>query len=418
MNVGRLFATVEAQGLTDTRRQALALQVADAMACLALAARTGEAVHLLELQKSDGGSLCRRAAAAAAIIRLSECDPIHVPSCLTPTAIVVPVAVLLSPDGETFSFAVRLGTAVGLWIAESVGGVRALEHGVWPTLLAAPAMASAAASVALGLDAERTSHAVALAISGSSGRLGRPAGMPSGRWLVMADAVSRGIRAASAAAAGFKGDPGLLGEQWIAAQGSASVVPAEPDADAILRVGLKPYVGARQGMNALAALIELLAEAEAAPVERVEVELPADCLPVVTRPILDGDRLSRIANLGDRIVAATADPNVLLDPEGPPPAPASTRVSAPAIAVKSGDLPVVEGSWPARVRMLAGGRWKEVQKLHCPGDAGNFDSQTAVVARKLSALPPQQRSVVEPLVEAMHPDLILKHAREVLDNLL
>src|SRR6267154_56676 len=70
------------------------LHVKDTVAAFFAGVRTkeGEALSALYGGRVD---LSERIAAAASIARLSECDDIHLPSCVTPGAVVVPVAIAL-----------------------------------------------------------------------------------------------------------------------------------------------------------------------------------------------------------------------------------------------------------------------------------------------------------------------------------
>ena len=166
------------------------------------------------------------AAAASAIARLSECDDIHLASCVTPGSVVIPVALAFAgkSGGEDFNRAVAAGYAAGIDLGMGIGGARALASGVWPTLVAAPLMAAVTASCAQDHDAGQLAHAMALALGGASGRLGRPAGTPSGRWFALAEAVAKGIRASEAAGRGFQGDLALISEQWLNAQAGHDAV--------------------------------------------------------------------------------------------------------------------------------------------------------------------------------------------------
>src|SRR4029079_1245545 len=155
----------------------------------------GQALSAYYSRRNDPAEI---AAGAAAIARLSECDDIHLPSCVTPGAAVIPVALAFAGGcgEEQFQRAIATGYAAGLTLGVGIGGAKALGNGVWPSLLAAPAMAAVTAACCKGLDTKRLAHAIALALAGASGRLGRPQGKPSGRWFAFAEAVSKGIRAA------------------------------------------------------------------------------------------------------------------------------------------------------------------------------------------------------------------------------
>ncbi len=176
------------------------------------------AAFLTGLRTSDGQAIaqCHRggtnraglAAAVSAIARLSECDDIHLASCMTPGAIVIPVALAYANDrgGNDFNRAVSAGYTAGIHIGAALGGAHALARGIWPTLFAAPVMAAVTTSLLSNDDLERLSHAIALAITGADGRIVNPAL----RWTSLADAVSRAIRAAESAHKGQRGDPTRL----------------------------------------------------------------------------------------------------------------------------------------------------------------------------------------------------------------
>src|ERR1700704_2030201 len=117
------------------------LHVKDTVAAFFAGVRTKEGQALGELfgRRVD---ISERVAAAASIARLSECDDIHLPSCVTPGAVVVPVALALGGgrSEDDFNRAVAAGYAAGLCLGMAIGGAKALARGVWPTLLAAPLM--------------------------------------------------------------------------------------------------------------------------------------------------------------------------------------------------------------------------------------------------------------------------------------
>jgi 2-methylcitrate dehydratase PrpD len=371
-----------------TLTRVAALHAGDALACLAAGAATDEGRALLEFYGfgSNGGEA--NPAGLAALVRMSEYDAIHVPSCLTP-AIVVPVGIALAPDIGTFVRALEISVGVGLCLAEALGGVEALERGVWPTLFAAPAMAAVATGICQGLPPEELVHAVALALAGASGRLGRPSGAPSGRWLAIGEAVEKGMRAARAASMGFRGDPSLVSGDWLRAQGATvgRLVPRSAGS-ALAAIGFKPFVAARQGMNALAAFRELAAELDAASIERVVIELPPACLQVVTRPLARGERLSRVANLALRIGVAATSPDRLFDIDAmlcP-----DDHALAFAQRVEISADPLLDAgshsSWPSRVSVRTGGRERRTicQRLEC--DAGDLVGGEAVLAEKIARL--------------------------------
>src|SRR5690606_725316 len=100
------------------------LHAADTLACLAAGAGTPEGRALAAFYEASGLQPSYAAAAgAAAIIRLTEWDDIHVPSCVTPGSVAVPVALALAGDDASFAASVCAGYCVGIALGKVVGGV-------------------------------------------------------------------------------------------------------------------------------------------------------------------------------------------------------------------------------------------------------------------------------------------------------
>jgi 2-methylcitrate dehydratase PrpD len=301
---------------------AIELHLMDTLAAFLVGAATadGQALCAFYGRRGDPAEL---AAGAAAIARASECDDIHLASCVTPGAVVIPVALALARNrtADDFHRAVAAGYAAGLSLGVGIGGAEALGSGVWPTLLAAPLMAAVTASCLAGHDCDRLAHAIALALAGASGRLGRPSGSPSGRWFSLAEAVSKGIRASAAAGQGFRGDLALVSEQWLVAQaGHKNVAMAmfEPPsrAPSVCDVGYKPFPIARQGANAIVALQRIMANGlDPRRIDTIEIFAPALNVALLTRPVQADDRLSRLSNIGYQCACAALAPTMLYDAE-------------------------------------------------------------------------------------------------------
>src|SRR5258705_7244527 len=276
------------------------LHVQDALAAFhaGIATRDGQA-----LARLYRGSLPEHAAAVAAIARASECDDIHLSSCVTPGAAVIPVALAFAKNraDADVQHAIAAGYAAGLNLGVAIGGAKALANGVWPTLLAAPLMAAVTASRLLGHDSERLAHAIALALARASGRIGRPTGTPSDRWFAFAEAVARGIRAAEAAGHGFTGDPALFSGEWLAGEAGHDAIDMaafESPVLSIAQVGFKPFPIARQAANAVVAFQRLLlAGLDPRRIDSVAIAVPAINVALLSRPLAN-DRLSRISNIG------------------------------------------------------------------------------------------------------------------------
>jgi 2-methylcitrate dehydratase PrpD len=375
-------------------RDLVNLHTVDALACLAAGAGATEGSSLLAFYHETGaGDAVSSAAGASAVIRFTEWDAIHVPSCATPDAMAVPAALIFAQDYETYARAVAAGHAVGVAFSEAVGGVSALPE-TWPGLFAAPAVAAVSAAIALGLSDEQVAQALVLSMAGSSGRNGRPSGIPSARWLVIGEATLKGIRAALAAKAGIKGDLELLSQGWMKGQAAAAVAlePNRVDPLAITRVGMKPFVSARQGVNAIQAFRYLLEKGvDPDAVGSVEVFLPPVAVPVVSRPLAADDRLSTIAHLGLQLGIAAFEPGRLMDVDRARPFDADALAFAKRVKITVDDTLVREG-WPARVVVSENGQAHEaVWPQSCGEDAQamldrKIESLSAVTAQQLQRL--------------------------------
>lgn len=393
---------LHARAVTELAAGRTGLHVADALAAFQAGRRTAEGQALWRFYAGRAGGSEREcrvclAAAASAVIRMTECDDIHLSSCVTPGAVVVPVALALNEDASRLHPAIDAGYSVGIAIGEGLGGPAALEQGVWPTLLAAPAMAAATAAISVGLDRHRTAHAMSLALAGWSGRLGRPAGVPSGRWLLLGEAVLKGCHAAFAAANGFKGDPGLLAAGWLEAQGAPTTdeggLPQRLRPAAAARVGFKPFVTARQGANAVAAFQAILTKlGTTRTIKHVEVGLPPANLAVATRPLASADRLSTIANVGFQIACAALRPAALYDVEraGQPEPGLAAFAKRVSVVPDPGLERHLPEAWPARVRVVAEDATMEEECLRLPGDPGEPEPEALLSAKFTRLCGPEQ----------------------------
>lgn len=372
----------------------------DVMAALTAARGTREGAMLDELFREAP------LAGAAALARYSECDPIHVPSCATTDAVAVPVALAAARDARSFRLAVWSGGIVGVRLASAVGGVAALSRGIWPGLLVAPAVAAVAQCVAEGRSEDETASALALALAGTSGRAGRPGGVPSGRWTVFGQAVAGGLAAARAVASGACGDTGILSPEWLTDQSAGASDPScLAGTERETEVDLKPAVAARQGLSALAAFRQLL-DAGLAPhrIVSITVALPAACLPVVTRPVVPGLRLSEIANLPLTLATAALAPERLLDIGRDTPPSADIAVLAGRIVVVAD--PALEGrvTWPAQVTVETATGRHEASADTMPGATGAEGRRDMLRAKLVQLGTPELTEILD------DPDRILSQA--------
>src|SRR5215469_11964547 len=139
------IAGAEASALPEVELERLRLHLTDTMIA-ALAGPCipeGKALQALAGAETLAARTGRRAAAA----RLTEIDDIHLPSCVTPSAGVVPVALALAAEARTFdpdaiTSAIWVGTELAVRIGLAVSGPQILYRGIWPSYLAAPVAAA------------------------------------------------------------------------------------------------------------------------------------------------------------------------------------------------------------------------------------------------------------------------------------
>ena len=120
-----------------------------------------------------------RIALGVAMTRLTEIDDIHMPSCTTPSSVVVPTALAIAGhlqlrDARTFTHALYAGYEVMTRFGVAISGPSILTRGIWPTYLAAPLCAAAVTARLLGLTAEKTANALGIALTMISGAPGGP----------------------------------------------------------------------------------------------------------------------------------------------------------------------------------------------------------------------------------------------------
>lgn len=342
-------------------RDVIDLHVKDTVAALLTGLRIKDSQTILH-RYGASSDRSERTAAVAAIARLSECDDIDLPSCVTAGAIVIPVALAFSSDRDPSEvhMAVSAGYSAGTLIGGAIGGAHALARGVWPTLFAAPVIAAVTAALFKTSDPEQLAHAMALALASADGRVGNPAE----RWMLLSDAVLRGLRAAEDAVSGARGNLNALPEGI----GRAAFDGAY---DGIARVGFKPFPIARQGANAVVAFERVLAKGiDPHRIDAVEVFVPAINTTLLKRPASETDRLSRLCNMGLQVAAAAFTPELLYDPGRALKPEVPLMEFASRVSVSPGsDL---DDHWPhrwaARVAIRAGGERLEETVIQAPFD--------------------------------------------------
>ena len=264
-------------------------------------------------------------AGLATLVRLTETDDIHIASGTTPSSVVVPVALALaatdpcSPEQLESAIFVGVDTIVRLGMA--IGGASVLYKGVWPTRAGATLGAAAAACRIWGLSELETANALSLAVILSSGRTGRFHGDPSGRWIIFAVAVAAGLRAASAARAGYSGDPTVLD-----ANGLQRSLGVPVDAHALVRdlgrtsvfpeLSLKPYCTSRQALPGAEAMRALIAEGlDPAAIQSFTIRVPSAYAGMIGQKLDPTLRSSAYVSGAGLAAIAALDPDSLYDIE-------------------------------------------------------------------------------------------------------
>ncbi|MCM2442910.1 MmgE/PrpD family protein [Agrobacterium vitis] len=292
--------------------------------------RDAKAQSLAPLTRSTLDTIALRVATA----RLSEVDDVHMPSCTTPGAIVVMTALSLMADladradAILFIDALHAGYEIMTRLGEAVSGPDILHKGIWPTYLLAPVTTAAVTAKLLGLDWERTAHALAIALSTSSGR---PGGSVSGgvvggagtsaRWLLAGLAAKTGCIAALSASKGFNGDRNFMDGEWPAR--SHGVTLQKPillnvfeGQAAVLGTSIKPYCAAKHAIAAIDGFQMLLKQGiPLDAVTKVVVKAPPVHAGMIGHHDVSLSRLSRITSCSYNLALAAFWPDKLLDIE-------------------------------------------------------------------------------------------------------
>ncbi|HEX3484153.1 MAG TPA: hypothetical protein VHT51_03775, partial [Micropepsaceae bacterium] len=102
------------------------LHVKDTLVALLAGLKTKEGQALSRLYSRAGPA--EMAAGSASIARLSECDDIHLASCVTPGSVVIPTALAFGAghSDDEFHRAIAAGYTAGLQMGIAIGGAKAL----------------------------------------------------------------------------------------------------------------------------------------------------------------------------------------------------------------------------------------------------------------------------------------------------
>lgn len=341
-----------------------ALRFADSIGALVTGSRTREARVLEILYGGRTG-----AAYMAATMRLTELDDIDLRTCTTPSAVIVPVVLDAARRANAtpamLARALHVGYLATARAAVGAGGIEVMAHGVWPTLVVAPAGAAAASAALRGLPPEGLATAVRLGLARAIARAGAPIAPLPSRWWLFGESVAAGVASAAAAEAGFSADPHLDGD-FAAAFADAN------DADWGW-ISQKPVPTSRQGANALVAFRELLRDEalDARTIERVEVEVPPACARLISQPLDLANRLTLITSAGFQLGAAAFAPALLAEVDRQAPFPDDVLAFAKRVTVAPSEAlaATFPREWGARIVVaLADGRRLERTQPVIHGD--------------------------------------------------
>ncbi len=314
----------------------------------------------------------RQTNAFAITIRHTEIDDIHLATCVTASAVVIPAALAVAArtalDGATLRRGLAAGYAAAIRFGTAVGGASVLRSGTWPTIAVAPVTAAAVAGVMLGLDAPSLAQALRIASLRSISRVGR-SGARTARWYLFGASVECGVDAAAAGAAGL-----LLDESVALPNVMDEELAARPIGDGeIGALAQKPFCTSRQALSGAAAYIALSERERIDPaqVAHVRVEVPRDYAWMIENPSRPGERLSTATSQAFQVAAAALDRSVLYDVVRAGPFSDAILAFEKRVEVVASDAfdALYPRLWPARVTVrMNDGREHTLTLEHPPGD--------------------------------------------------
>ena len=330
-----------------------------------------------------------------AATRSTEIDDIHMGSCTTPGAIVIPTALTVaagraSVTGAELGAAILAGYEAMTRLGRAIGGAAIVYRGVWPTYFGAPFAAAAVVGRLIGLRPEAMAHALATALSMAAGGAGRPRGGIGARWLLAGNAARSGALAALAAAEGFTGDTGLLDGDWLEtvhglAADVAPLADAAADPTVLRALSLKPYCSAKQAVAAIHGFSTIIAGGiEPHSIREVRVSVPRAYAAMIDHGVVAGARLSSLTSAPYQLALAGLRPDGLDDVSRDrfiADAPVAALMKTVRVEIDDALAAHLPDRYPARVRVTTGSDTREVLVLDAPGDPGARFDRPAVIAK-------------------------------------
>jgi len=347
-----------------------------------------------------GDAVDSRMGYLAAAIRMTEVDDIHLPSCTTPSSVVVPVALIMAGDSDEqaahFSDALLAGMSALIAFGTAIEGPKVLYREVWPTYFAAPFAAAATGARMLRLDARRTAHALAMSLNLIAGASGRFRTGLSPRWLLHASGVTAGALAARAAAAGFEGDLALLDRDWLTETHgvafSAELMLTGLDVKPYGQLSMKPYPSAKQAIPAIEALRALVAEGlRPEEIRKVRVKVPRAYQRMIDSQADPTNRSTTFSSLRYQMALALFAPRSLYDiarermPMTPEMIAFMAKVTVAADSALDSHYP---RRWPAEVMVETGKGQVTRRLIAAPGDPESAFGEAALADKAQRMLSP------------------------------
>lgn len=418
------------ESLSDSLRQTLRLHVLDTVGAWIAGSGMPEGRALTGFESSSGQNLRLKSAGAGALdrvmmscalSRMSETDDIHLSSCTTPGALIVPAALTMGRSlglGRTeIADAIVVGYEAMVRLGIAVNGPSILYRGIWPTYFTAPFGVAAVAARLLGVSERQAAHALGIALIVASPGIGHQSSATTSRWLAIGQAARNGASAALSAQAGFTADLKILEGDFF-----PSVYGISPDIETLAEglgkrsvladVSFKPWCAARQTMAATQALKEII-ESGVSPAHMTAlvVSAPGPYVRMINHGIIPGDRSSHLTSVPYQMALSVLEPDAMLKVnQSPQNVSEEIRAFMAKVTVEADDrlLQYYPRAWPARVVVRARSAEHERLVIHITGDPERpFDEKQAIA---------KFRRLVSPLVGERITDELARHSLAALDE--
>jgi 2-methylcitrate dehydratase PrpD len=253
--------------------------------------------------------------------RLTEVDDIHLSSCTTPGSVIIPTLLVLTQSQKDLSFesildALIVGYDTMTRLGQVIDGPNILRKGIWPTYFCAAFGSAATTSRILGLSVDETVHALALALTMSTGGVSRSSEL-SFRWVTLGHAARSGAFAAIMASKGLTGDPKMLDSDWLTKTYGIDSEPSRllmglGNQEVMNKISMKPYCSAKQVIPSLYGLTRVL-ESGINPeeIKEIRIKVPNEFVEMINHGAFD--RMSSLTSAPYQLAMLGYFPEKLFD---------------------------------------------------------------------------------------------------------